>query len=239
MTDERQAALTAAFPWYGPHQQWLKDQTTGQQAVLIRADLGWANLRGANLGEANLRGANLRGANLGEANLRGANLRGATLRWATLRGATLGWANLGEADLRGANLRGANLRGATLGWANLGEADLREANLRGATLGGATLPDGVPVVPDLDAAILTALAAGGALDMSAWHRCKTTHCRAGWAITLAGAAGAALETQYGSACAGALIYAASDPWRPVPDFHAGDDEALADLRRRAGVGGRS
>ena len=36
---------------------------------------------------------------------------------------------------------------------------------------------------------LKAIEDGGKLDMSTWHRCGTTHCRAGWAITLAGAAG--------------------------------------------------
>ena len=63
----------------------------------------------ADLGEANLRGADLREADLCEANLCGANLRGA---------------DLGEADLCGADLRGANLCGANLRGADLGEADL-------------------------------------------------------------------------------------------------------------------
>ena len=59
------------------HSRWLRNEDGAK-----RADLG----------EANLRGADLRGANLGEANLRGADLR--------------------EADLRGADLRGADLREA-------------------------------------------------------------------------------------------------------------------------------
>jgi len=62
---------------------------------------------------ADLRGANLGGANLGGADLRGANLGGANLRDADLRGANLGGANLRDADLRNADLRGANLGGAT------------------------------------------------------------------------------------------------------------------------------
>ena len=66
-------------------------------ALEARADLGDANLRGANLG-----GADLRGANLGGADLRGANLGDADLRDADLRGANLGGANLRDANLGGA-----------------------------------------------------------------------------------------------------------------------------------------
>ena len=54
------------------------------EAVKRGADLGDANLRGANLVCANLVGTNLRGANLGDADLGGANLRGANLGGADL-----------------------------------------------------------------------------------------------------------------------------------------------------------
>ena len=122
---------------------------------------------------------------------------------------------------------GADLSGADLGGANLRWADLRWAELRGAKLGA------VPVVPHLDAAILAAIEAGGQLNMRAWHSCATTHCRAGWAITLARDAGKALEDALGPCAAGALIYAASRPHRPVPNFYASNEEALADLREGA------
>ena len=98
----------------------------------IKDTLEEANLRGADLGGANLRGAELEGADLGGANLRGAELEGANLRGANLGGANLEDANLGSANLRGADLISANLRGA-----NLGGADLISANLRGADLRGA------------------------------------------------------------------------------------------------------
>ena len=57
------------------HKRWLDESE------------GWseddrADLRGADLGDANLRGANLVGADLGDANLRGANLWDADLRGA-------------------------------------------------------------------------------------------------------------------------------------------------------------
>lgn len=64
-----------------------------------RADLSFANLRGANL-----RDANLRGANLLDADLRGANLRDADLRGADLRGANLSCANLSNANLSCASM---------------------------------------------------------------------------------------------------------------------------------------
>jgi hypothetical protein len=125
-----------------------------------------------------------------------------------------------RADLRDADLRDAVLRGA-----DLSGADLRDAVLRGADLRD------VPIIPNIDVAILSAIETpGNALDMSDWHRCKTTHCRAGWAITLAGKAGAALEEKYGPATAGALIYAASRPDRPIPNFYANNGDALNDLR---------
>ena len=153
----------------------------------------------------------------------------------------LGWAvkkalesdiNLREADLSGAYLSGAYLReadlsGANLRWADLRWADLREADLSGANLGEAD----IPLLPNIDAAILEAVEKdGNKLDMSEWHVCRTTHCRAGWAIHLCGDAGYALEKAVGSSAAGALIYAKSRPDKPIPNFMASDEDALADMR---------
>ncbi len=122
-----------------------------------------------------------------------------------------------------ANLRGADLRGADLGGADLGGADLRGA--LGLT---------APIIPNIDAAILAAVeSAGCGLDMESWHTCETTHCRAGWAIHLAGRPGKILEDRIGPSPAGALIYAASRPNQPIPDFYASNEEYLADLRKCA------
>jgi hypothetical protein len=91
------------------------------------------------------------------------------------------------------------------------------------------------VIQHIDAAILAAIdAPGSSLDMAQWHTCDTTHCRAGWAIHLAGEAGYALQQLVGESLAGALIYAASGS-HPVPDWFATNDAAMADLRRRAEV----
>ena len=117
------------------------------------------------------------------------------------------------ADLSGAYLRGADLRGA----------DLRDADLRG-----------VPSIPNIHNAIYEAASKEDALNMDAWHTCKTTHCRAGWVVTLAGDAGAAMEYCIGTPAAAALIYMKSDPeLERVPDFYASNEEALADMKRLA------
>ena len=142
-------------------------------------------------------------------------------------------ANLAHANLAHANLAYANLAGANLAYANLAGASLDHASLDDANLAGATLPAGVPIVLNIDAAILAAIGEDASgLDMKDWH-CGTTHCRAGWPVKLAGEAGAKLERRFGTGAAGALIYAASRPGMPVPNFFASNADALADLRKCA------
>ncbi len=74
-----------------------------------------------------------------------------------------------------------------------------------------------------------------AFDMGTWHTCNTTHCRAGWAVTIAGEAGAALESFYNTELAAMLIYDASDPdYRINPArFYDSNTDALTDMRRLA------
>ena len=86
------------------HKLWLEGDKAG-----VRANLQWANLKGAALKGANLRRADLKGADLQEADLKGADLQ-----WANLRRADLQWANLKGANLQGANLEGANLEKTNL-----------------------------------------------------------------------------------------------------------------------------
>ena len=90
----------------------------------------------------------------------------------------------------------------------------------------------IPIIPEIDAQILAAIENGGTLEMGDWHTCDTTHCRAGWAIHLAGENGRLLELRVGSAAAGALIYQASRG--SYPDFYALNEAAMADLRQCAG-----
>jgi hypothetical protein len=212
-------------------------RTTAVRAVESGANLEDANLGGAYLGGANLGGANLEGAYLRGANLGGANLEDANLEGAYLRGANLGGANLGGAYLEAANLVNANLGGADLGGAYgvPGQADPAERDFSPEDLATRIArfrernPD-VPVIENLDAKILEAVTTGR-LKMNAWYTCETAHCRAGWAITLAGEAGKALEAKHGSHFAGIKIYRASTG--RVPNFFATDEEALADLKRCA------
>jgi hypothetical protein len=159
------------------------------------------------------------------------------------------------ANLTGAYLVDANLAGADLAGADLTDAYLVDArNLPSGT--EATDPPtpyvrdtspktraeraqryrernpNVPVVERLDAKILERIEGGeGHLDMQSWHSCETTHCRAGWAIHLAGEAGYKLEATYGSQHAGAMIYRASTG--RVPHFFASNERALEDIRRCA------
>jgi hypothetical protein len=202
-----------------------------RDADLSGADLSGANLSGADLRDANLRDANLSGAYLRDANLRGADLRDADLRDANLRDANLRGADLRDANLRGADLSGANLSGADLRDANLRDADLRDANLSGADLSGSL--DGVPFIKDIHQTIYAAASQKDCLDMGSWH-CETTHCRAGWVVTLAGEAGKAMEFCLGTPAAAALIYMRSDPaLEKVPNFYATNSEALSDMKRLA------
>ena len=90
----------------------------------------------------------------------------------------------------------------------------------------------VPIVENLDQLMLRAVESG-ALDMRTWH-CDTTHCRAGWAITFAGEEGVALERLLGPAIAARLIYEASTG-RIAPYFYAKNEDAIADIRRCAGI----
>ena len=184
-------------------------------------------------------GVSLAYANLTDADLTCADLTCANLRGANLIGANLTGANLTRADLTGAELRGANLTGAELTGANLTCADLTGADLTGAELTCANLTNVMAEVriPSLHRRILAAIDNGGTLDMATWHSCETTHCRAGWAINLAGKAGRMLELCLGSAVAGAIIHLASCPQLEgkVPDFYASNEDALNDIRRLAAL----
>jgi Pentapeptide repeats (8 copies) len=235
------------------HKEWVvSGHAKGERAdlsgaYLSDADLSGADLRGAYLSDADLRGAYLSGADLRGAYLSGADLRGAYLSGADLRGAYLSDADLrgaylSDADLSGAYLSDADLRGADLSGAYLSDADLRGAYLSGADLSGAYLSAAdlrgaylrsLLAVPDLDKKILEAIESGGSLQMNTWHTCETTHCRAGWAVTIAGEKGKLLEAIYGTNAAAALIYAASRPDKQVPDFFASNEAAMASIQADA------
>jgi hypothetical protein len=192
-------------------------------AISQKVSLSSADLRSADLRSADLRSADLRSADLSSADLRSAVLRSADLRSADLR----------SADLRSADLRSADLSSAVLRSADLSSAVLSYAVLRSADLNAETQLPYAPKIPDLDKQILERVTNGGTLDMKDWHTCETTHCRAGWAVVIAGEAGKVLESMLGPQTAATLIYHASTG--SIPNFFASNDEAMEDLRKCAGV----
>ena len=140
-----------------------------------------------------------------------------------------------RAYLAGADLVGANLVGAENApdMPQTEETDeQREARYAARAAKFRERFPEVPVVKALDAKILSAINVEGCtLDMSSWHKCETTHCRAGWAVTLAGKEGLDLEAKYGPEDAGRRIYLASTGY--VPNFFDSNDAALKDIKARA------
>lgn len=92
----------------------------------------------------------------------------------------------------------------------------------------------IPVVPNIHTLLKEAVSAPQSLDMSNWHTCDTTHCRAGWVVTLAGEAGKKLERQTSTEFAAMAIYGASSPIRVSPvRFYETNEVAMADILRCA------
>jgi len=141
----------------------------------------------------------------------------ADLHNANLRSADLGNADLRNADLSGADLRNADLRGA----------DLRGAGISGANISGAEMPETIKI-GNLFTKIKAAIQNGGKLKMGDWHTCKTTHCLAGWVITLAGEEGSIAEDLMGTPWAAAMIINESCPHLggKVPNFYSENKEAM-------------
>ncbi|HYF03816.1 MAG TPA: hypothetical protein VEC36_10600 [Patescibacteria group bacterium] len=67
--------------------------------------------------------------------------------------------------------------------------------------------------------------------MKRWHTCETTHCRAGWVVTLAGEAGRELEQKMTPFIAAMRIYRASSTIQVSPvTFYESAELALANLK---------
>jgi hypothetical protein len=208
-----------------------------EDAVRRNVSLDGASLNGASLDGASLNGASLDRASLNDAWLDGASLNGAWLDGASLNGASLDGALLDGASLNGASLDGAYLENAKGLPSDIPRTGPSEPYVRKPSAAAREQrmllfrernPD-VPVVEHLDAKILAAVSDGvGKLDMSEWHKCQTTHCRAGWAIALAGDEGRQLEERVGPQRAGIMIYRASTG--RVPHFFASTERALEDIK---------
>jgi hypothetical protein len=72
--------------------------------------------------------------------------------------------------------------------------------------------------------------------MSDWHTCETTHCRAGWVVTLAGEKGKALEAASSTLFAAMQICKASSVIKVSPvRFFETNEKAMADIQRCAAL----
>jgi hypothetical protein len=69
--------------------------------------------------------------------------------------------------------------------------------------------------------------------MDTWHTCETTHCRAGWVVTLAGEQGKKLESFFNTELAAMLIYKKSGYKINPCRFYDSNDAALEDMRKLA------
>ena len=103
----------------------------------------------------------------------------------------------------------------------------------GSTSNKSGFPE-IPVIANIHQKILKATSNPDALKMDNWHTCETTHCRAGWVVTLAGEKGKALEDETSTLFAAMQIYKASSPIRVSPvRFFDGNKEAMADIKKCA------
>ena len=93
----------------------------------------------------------------------------------------------------------------------------------------------MPKIKNLHKELYKAVTQPNALDMGNWHTCDTTHCRAGWVVTLAGKKGEELEERFGTLLAAMKIYDASCPGFKINPCRFFDDNesALEDMRRLA------
>jgi len=92
----------------------------------------------------------------------------------------------------------------------------------------------IPAVENIHKKIYDAVSAPQALEMSTWHTCETTHCRAGWVVTLAGDEGKKLEEFFNTELAAMLIYRESGYEINPSRFYESNEDALADMKRLAG-----
>ena len=92
-----------------------------------------------------------------------------------------------------------------------------------------------PIIQNIHQQVLAvATQKSDSLNMSKWHTCDTTHCRAGWVVFLAGEEGKKLEEKTSTLFTAMQIYKKSSPIRVSPTrFFETNDEALADMKRCA------
>lgn len=189
----------------------IKNKHTGEIIHKVEAD----TLRGIDLSYGYFAYADLKNLDFAGALLKNINFFNADLSGAILKDADVSYSDFSHANMSDVDLRGANMRYTTIS----------KENINGIKFGSE-----VPIIEKIDAKILEAIRQEcNQLDMHDWHTCGTTHCRGGWAIFLAGDAGKALEGKFGAPVAAELIYAASRPNKPIPNFYTSYAVAMADI----------
>lgn len=103
----------------------------------------------------------------------------------------------------------------------------------------------IPVIENIHQKVLEAVSGEGKLQMNSWHEseetneegayCGTTHCRAGWVVTIAGKPGRDLELKTSTLFAAQQIYHKSSPNIPVvhTKFFQSNEIAMEDIKRCA------
>ncbi len=92
----------------------------------------------------------------------------------------------------------------------------------------------IPVISNIHQEILKAVNNGDNLKMDEWHTCDTTHCRAGWAVHLAGKEGKKLEKETSTLFAAMQIFKKSSPIKvPLMRFFDSNQKAMEDIKRCA------
>ena len=98
----------------------------------------------------------------------------------------------------------------------------------------------IPEIKNIHSVVLEAASKPDALEMGDWHTCDTTHCRAGWVVTLAGEAGRKLEQQTSTAFASMMIYKESSDIRVSPNmYYVTNEESMKDMKRCADLEAQS
>ncbi len=94
----------------------------------------------------------------------------------------------------------------------------------------------IPKIENIHQKVFNAVQGADSLDMTDWHTCDTTHCRAGWVVHLAGAAGYELEKQSSTEFAAMMIYKESSPIKVSPvRFYESNEQAMEDIKRCATI----
>ncbi|MDB5200543.1 MAG: hypothetical protein JWO92_2506 [Chitinophagaceae bacterium] len=92
----------------------------------------------------------------------------------------------------------------------------------------------VPVIENIHQKVLEAVSTPKAFDMSAFHKCETTHCWAGWVIHIAGEKGYELERQTSSVFAAMQILDKSSPIKVSPTrFFEDNETAMSNIEKCA------